>query len=105
MYIMRNVLLSVGLILFLFNSVQAQEIDRVQAQAIDRGQLLYENHCVNCHTTDIHQRGNRKVNSLNDLSKMVIRFQHHLKLGWNVNDVGQVTRYLNQKFYQIPGLP
>jgi len=97
MFIMRSLLLSSGLILLLFNSVQAEEVDR--------GQLLYENHCASCHLVDLPQRKNRKVNSLTDLNKMVVRWQYHLKLGWSINDVRQVTSYLNQRFYKIPARP
>lgn len=83
------------LIIFLLSS-------HVYADEVDRGQLLYENHCLACHTADIHLRSDRKVNSLVELNKRVIIWQHHLKLGWELNDVRQVTNFLNQKFYNFP---
>jgi len=76
-----------------------------QANDVDRGQLLYENHCQTCHTPDIHNRDNRKVNSLVELNKMVIRWQYHLKLMWNTTDVSQVTSYVNRRYYEISPLP
>ena len=72
------------------------------ANEVNRGQLLYENHCTTCHTPDIHQRLDRKVNSLVELNKRVVVWQHFLKLDWQLIDVRQVTNYLNQKFYNFP---
>jgi len=77
----------------------------VQSEEVDRGKLLYENHCGACHTTEVHKRGNRKVNSLVDLSRMVIRWQYHLKLEWSFDEVSQVMSFLNQRFYQIDKRP
>lgn len=77
----------------------------VQSEEIDRGKLLYENHCGGCHSTTVHERENRKVNSLVDLSKMVIRWQYNQKLGWSFEEVSQVMHYLNQRYYQIEKQP
>lgn len=66
---------------------------------IHRGQLLYENHCKVCHTPDIHKRGQSKVETREDIMKFVIKFQNHLKLGWEMKDAEQVADYLNSKYY------
>ena len=80
-----------------FNSVSAAEVDR--------GQLLYENHCGKCHGSSVHQRADRKAKNLVDISKWVIEWQHHLGLNWELDDVRQVTRYLNNQFYHFPSEP
>lgn len=77
----------------------------VQSEEVDRGKLLYENHCSTCHTPEVHERGNRKVTSLVDLNKMVIKWQYHLKLNWSVEEVRQVMGYLNERYYQIDKRP
>ena len=77
----------------------------VSAEDVDRGKLLYENHCGVCHTPAIHQRENRKSKTLVDISKWVIRWQHHLKLGWSFEEVSAVTRYLNATYYNIESSP
>lgn len=64
-----------------------------------RGQLLYENHCAACHTPEIHKRGQSKVKNKEDILKFVIKFQNHLKLGWEMSDVEQVADYLNETYY------
>ena len=74
----------------------------VNANQVDRGQLLYENHCLTCHAAEIHQRSDRKVHSLIELNKRVIIWQHYLKLDWELNDVRQVTNFLNREFYNFP---
>lgn len=81
-----------GLVLIL-NSAQAAEVDR--------GQLLYENHCGGCHDSKAHLREDKLVKNLVDLSKQVIRWQYAQKLNWEYDDVIQVTRYLNQEFYHF----
>lgn len=47
MRLVRNMLLVLGLNLVFLNSVHADEIERAQ--------LLYDNHCISCHTTDIYK--------------------------------------------------
>ena len=88
---------SFGLIILFSGSLQAEEVDR--------GQLLYENHCGECHASDVHERVNRKVNSLVELSRVVIHWQYHLKLDWSFDEVRQVMRYLNQRYYNIDKRP
>jgi len=77
----------------------------VHAEDIDRGKLLYENHCGGCHTSAIHQRDDRKSNTLVEMSKWVIRWQYHLKLGWSFEEVRQVVGYLNATYYHIGRSP
>ena len=73
----------------------------IHAEEVDPGKLLYENHCGACHTPEVHERANQKVNTLVDLSKMIIRWQYHLKLNWSVEEVRQVRQYLNNRYYNI----
>lgn len=77
----------------------------LQAADTHPGKLLYENHCGGCHTPAVHERPQRKVESLTDLSKWVIRWQYHLKLNWSVEEVSQVINYLNTQYYHKGRLP
>ena len=77
----------------------------VQSEEVDRGKLLYENHCGACHTAKVHERENRKVNSLVELSKMTIQWQYHLKLNWSIDEVRQVTKFLNERYYHFDSQP
>ncbi|MDH5258195.1 MAG: cytochrome c [Gammaproteobacteria bacterium] len=77
----------------------------VNAEEIDPGQLLYENHCSACHTSVVHERKNLKAKSIIDLTKFVIRWQHHLKLDWTYDEVRLVASYLNGRYYHFDKQP
>ena len=64
-----------------------------------RAAMLYENHCAECHTTEVHFRAQRKARSLGDISTWVRRWQRELKLEWDAHDVAEVTEHLNTQYY------
>jgi len=74
----------------------------VAAPKPDRGQLLYDNHCLECHVTEVHFREKRQVQSLADLRAETIRWMDELKLEWTAEEVSDVVEYLNLKYYQFP---
>jgi mono/diheme cytochrome c family protein len=67
----------------------------------DRGQALYENHCMECHESWAHTRDGRHVASLDALRKRVAAWSIHTGLGWSNEEVDDVTDYLNRQFYQL----
>ena len=67
----------------------------------DRGQALYENHCIECHESWAHTREGRHVASLDALRKRVVAWSIHTGLGWRNEEVDDVTDYLNRRFYQL----
>lgn len=67
--------------------------------APSRGELLYANHCIACHTIDIHWRDKKLVTDRASLRAQVNRWQGMATLGWDEDDVAQVTRYLNALHY------
>lgn len=71
------------------------------AANVERGQLLYENHCTVCHTSVAHVRSGRKAHSLADIRKQVLRWSKHLDLKWGADEVSDVVDYLNQNYYQF----
>jgi mono/diheme cytochrome c family protein len=68
-----------------------------------RGQMLYEHHCVACHTTQMHWRDRKLVTDWASLKAQVRRFQGAAELNWSETDVDDVARYLNNNFYHLPG--
>jgi mono/diheme cytochrome c family protein len=64
-----------------------------------RGELLYANHCIACHTIDVHWRDKKLVSDLASLRGQVDRWQKMSALGWDDDDVAQVTRYLDARHY------
>jgi len=71
------------------------------AETFDRGQALYENHCVACHETEIHTGAERRATSRRDIRKWVTTWNFHAGLGWSEEDVGDVTDFLNRRFYRF----
>lgn len=66
---------------------------------IQRGELLYENHCEKCHTQQIHWRDKALVTDWKSLVDEVSRWQRESGLEWNKSDIDEVSRYLNEQFY------
>lgn len=67
----------------------------------DRGQLLYENHCIACHESIVHIREGSKIRSIVDIRQSVQRWASNLNLDWEQGDVDIVTDYLNRRFYHF----
>jgi mono/diheme cytochrome c family protein len=66
-----------------------------------RGQALYENHCVACHTCKAHTRRDPAVTNMGELAQEVDRWQANQKLGWKPEERGAVVEYLNRAFYKF----
>lgn len=79
--------------------------DRIAPVANDRGQLLYENHCLSCHESLVHIRGQQSVSSLMDLQAKVRQWAEFLRLPWGKGEVEEVTRYLDSHFYRFESRP
>ena len=71
------------------------------AVEFDRGRALYELHCRVCHEDWAHTREGRLVNSLEALRARVASWSVHSGLQWGAEDIAEVTRYLNRRFYQL----
>lgn len=69
---------------------------------VDRGELLYETHCLACHTEQMHWREQRLVTDLESLAMQVQRWQTVTRAGWNSEDIEAVVRYLNNVYYRFP---
>lgn len=72
-----------------------------QAQT-SRGALLYANHCMECHSVQIHWRAGRQAKDWPSLKAQVRRWQGEARLGWSEDDVNAVARHLNRTIYQFP---
>ena len=64
-----------------------------------RGQLLYENHCRECHTSVVHVREKRKARSEDDIEAWVRRWRKQLGLTWDEGEIDDVVEYLNERYY------
>ena len=68
----------------------------------ERGQLLYENHCLSCHASTVHVRGQRKSKSQAELRAWILRWSEELKLNWREDELADVYQYLNNRYYKFP---
>ncbi|MCU7922000.1 MAG: hypothetical protein KZQ88_04815 [Candidatus Thiodiazotropha sp. (ex Dulcina madagascariensis)] len=89
----RHYMLPAILYGLLMNWVWADSAD------LERGRLLYENHCLICHDSQVHIRNNQKVHTLGGVSREVIRWSEELKLTWRASEINDVTQYLYRTFY------
>ena len=67
----------------------------------ERGRLLYENHCMVCHTSVVHVRDRRKAKTREDIQSWIRRWQAVLGLSWGPNEIDDVTEFLNDRFYRL----
>ena len=73
-----------------------------QGAPATRGALLYANHCVECHTTQMHWREQRLARDWGSLKGQVRRFQGIARLQWSEEDIDAVARHLNDTIYRFP---
>jgi mono/diheme cytochrome c family protein len=78
----------------------------VLAQAVpgsdaSRGELLYTTHCIACHTTQVHWRDKKIATDWASLKMQVGRWQTNAGLGWSDEEIADVTRYLNTRYYHF----
>lgn len=72
-----------------------------QAPARARGELLYETHCIACHTAQVHWRDKKTATDWASLRAEVRRWQAAAQLRWGDEDITEVARYLNQRYYRF----
>ena len=77
----------------------------LSAADLDRGKLLYENHCTDCHTSVVHVRENRRANSISEIVWQITRWERLLQLDWSYQEVADVLHYLNTNYYQFAESP
>ena len=67
-----------------------------------RGQMLYDTHCIACHSKEVHWRARRLVSDWPSLAAETRRWQANLGLGWSNDEIADVVKYLNRTIYRFP---
>lgn len=67
-----------------------------------RGAMLYGNHCIACHATQMHWRAKRQATDWASLRAQVQHWQGVARLDWSDEDVLDVVRHLNDTIYRFP---
>jgi mono/diheme cytochrome c family protein len=73
--------------------------------APSRGAMLYANHCIACHATQMHWREKRQAVDWATLRAQVQRWQGVARLDWSDEDVLDVVRHLNETIYHFAPPP
>lgn len=73
----------------------------VRAQDLQRGQDLFQHHCLACHY-DFQRPEVRHLQSLDELRKRISAWALHTNTGWSEEEVDDVLHYLNVSFYKFP---
>ncbi len=73
------------------------------AQDAERGQLLYETYCGECHYPRVHERPREtsKVKKLSDLRDIVANRASMTKFSFSLDDKEDVVEYLNRSHYKL----
>ena len=69
--------------------------------SFERGRVLYERHCIQCHTPDIHRRPDRIPMTRDELRGLVDTFRRVQNLGWTPEEIDDVVEYLNVTRYRF----
>jgi len=94
----RHLLLLVVGPLYAALAVLAQSSDQPPSS---QGALLYDRHCIACHSTQIHWREKKLATDWASLVHQVRRWQANTGLGWSDEEVDDVARYLNSTIYKF----
>lgn len=67
----------------------------------DRGRLLYDNHCVVCHTSKVHRRIPPLPIDVKELRQIVTVWAREENLSWSEQDIADVVEYLDRTYYRM----
>jgi hypothetical protein len=73
-----------------------------EVPSMDRGRLLYENHCVACHTSRVHRRSTPVPITRSELRLIVSAWAKSEQLGWTEGEVADVVEFLDSSYYRSP---
>ena len=68
---------------------------------LDRGRMLYENHCTVCHTPKVHRRIPPLPIDNSELRRIVSAWAKGEQLNWTDQDVTDVAEYLDASYYRF----
>ena len=101
----RMTMLLVAALMTAMLAAPSSKASQVHAQSpalASRGELLYRNHCIACHSTSVHWRERRLVTDYGSLIAQVGRWEQNTGLGWSSEEILDVVQYLNATIYRFP---
>ena len=85
-----------ALLLGVLASAPARPVD------LERGQVLYENHCRMCHESIAFKRQDKIARNYDEVRAQVARWQTNTSLRWSAEDIENVASYVARTYYKIP---
>jgi len=95
----KNTLCALAAVLLL--AAMAGGAGTARAADLERGRLLYENHCQFCHNRQVHGRTDRWAGTRAELRGIVDLWQRNDRLRWSDAEIDDVTGYLNATQYKF----
>ena len=74
-------------------------VHQLDAVDLDRGKQLHDEHCVQCHSSDIYTRENSIIFNYSDLDQRIRQCELGNELAWFDEEIKDVLMYLNRSFY------
>jgi mono/diheme cytochrome c family protein len=71
----------------------------------ERGRMLHETRCGECHVDSVYNRKARKARSFEALRVQVRRWSAEAGGAWSDDEIDDLTLYLNARFYHFPCPP
>jgi mono/diheme cytochrome c family protein len=71
------------------------------AQDAQRGRLLYDTGCIECHGRSVFSRTDRIARDYDGIRAQVLRWQKNNGLPWTASEVEDVAAYLNATVYKF----
>jgi len=68
---------------------------------LERGRMLYDNHCIACHTSKVHRRIPPLPIDVKELRQIVAAWAKGEQLNWSDEDVTDVVEYLDRTYYRF----
>ena len=90
-----------GAFIVLLTGFTATASATTAAADFERGRALYEAHCEQCHTPNIHSRANKLPLTRDELAAIVDHFRRAAGLAWTPEEVDAVVDYLNRTRYRF----
>jgi mono/diheme cytochrome c family protein len=72
---------------------------------LQRGRALYDTRCIGCHDRSVHQRESRLAQDFASLRAQVVRWNANVGGEWRIEEIDQVSAYLNDRYYKFPCPP
>jgi hypothetical protein len=66
----------------------------------ERGRLLYENHCITCHSSKVHRRPTPVPITRSELRVIISAWAKGERLGWTEAEIADVVEFLDSSYYR-----